>query len=461
MSKQTPSEMLESAIIKLIFNKPFFANMLIGMKREFTTKVPTLGGSVTDTVNLYVNPHFFASLNIEQQAEILCHEVLHVVNAHMVRFRDLEPTTFQNVDANGQPIKKTLGEHVEDMMNASTLNQAADYAINEFLPGLPKKFNMFSSDGEMIVEPDEIMDEKGNLTANPNAGKPIEAEPCLVDNLKKKFPNIEKHKHLEYYYEVLKEERQKQKQQGNQGGQGNPGGKSGKGQGKGNQCVIDDHSMWNEGDAQDSEYMLEKIKQTVQKAVEATGGREAGKIPGEVLEAIERLNYKAKDWKSDLQKFVARTAEILIESSRKTRNRRYGILYPGTKVFPKMHLACAIDTSGSMPTEALCQIWAELDRIHKNGVEITVIEADCQIHRVYKFDPKVPANVAGRGGTAYQPALDKAAELDVDGLIYFGDMDSADRPKKPKYPVLWAIYGNQKPPGNFGMSTKIEIKKKK
>jgi predicted metal-dependent peptidase len=126
-----------------------------------------------------------------------------------------------------------------------------------------------------------------------------------------------------------------------------------------------------------------------------------------------------------------------------------------------MHLACAIDTSGSMPTEALCQIWAELDRIHKNGVEITVIEADCQIHRVYKFDPKVPANVAGRGGTAYQPALDKAAELDVDGLIYFGDMDSADRPKKPKYPVLWAIYGNQKPPGNFGMSTKIEIKKKK
>ena len=70
------------------------------------------------------------------------------------------------------------------------------------------------------------------------------------------------------------------------------------------------------------------------------------------------------------------------------------------------------------------------------------------------------AKIKGRGGTAYQPAFDyfNASKDCVDGVIYFGDMDSADTPTKPSYPVLWAIVGNQNPPCEWGRKTTIEIK---
>jgi predicted metal-dependent peptidase len=68
--------------------------------------------------------------------------------------------------------------------------------------------------------------------------------------------------------------------------------------------------------------------------------------------------------------------------------------------------------------------------------------------------------VKGRGGTAYQPAFDFFNKIEIDGMIYFGDMDCFDTEeiKKPKYPVMWAIVGNQAPPADFGYKTKIELK---
>ena len=68
--------------------------------------------------------------------------------------------------------------------------------------------------------------------------------------------------------------------------------------------------------------------------------------------------------------------------------------------------------------------------------------------------------IKGRGGTAYNPALKKFKELEVDGVIYFGDGDCADKPEKPSYPVLWALYGNSPNPSDFGKVTRIEIKNK-
>lgn len=444
------AENLQAAIMKLIQNEPFFAAMLLNMTRNFVTRLPTLGVNVTDTVNLYVNPFFWNDLKQPERIELLKHEVYHVLNNHIGRYKDLEPNMFDGE-------KRQLKEVVQDMMKASTLNQAADYAINEYLPNLPKKFHLFNEQGDMIVQPDQMMDDQGNVIDNPDAGKPLEAQPLLVDNLAKQHPGLERRQNMEYYYDIL----QKKRKGGGGGGEGQPQKGKGQGQGKDGQGngTVDDHSIWYEGNP-DAEYVAEKIKQTVGKAMEQSN-MGIGTLPGDLAQMINALYYKPKDWRADLQRFVAKTSEIILESSRKIRNRRFGVLFPGIKVYPKLHLVTAWDTSGSMPDESLEQIWAECAKIHNMGVEITVIEADCVVHKVYKFDPKKPIKVNGRGGTAYQPALDKATEIDCDGLIYFGDMDMADQPKKPKYPVLWAIYGNQNPPAKWGWTTRIKINKKK
>jgi len=452
-------DLIQEAMMYLVHREPFFANLVMNMTRNYTTDIPTLGVNVTDTVNLYVNPHFWKNLKLTEQVDILKHECYHVINNHFARFADLEPEIFEERE-------KNLFEKVMDMQNAGVCNIAGDLAINEYLPNLPQKLNMFDKEGKMIVQPDTIPDPKNPQATipNPNAGKPVEGSLYFVNNLKKQFPKIENRKNMEYYYDIIKQEQQKQQQQGggqtitiSMPGNGGKGDKDGQGQG-GQQMILDDHSLWKKG-SQDKEFVTEKVKQVVNDAVERTGG--IGHVPSDVAEAVNHLNYIPKDWKSDLQKFVSRASEILSDTSRKRRNRRYGILYPGIVTYPKLTLAACVDTSGSMPTEALEQIAAELSRIAKNNVVIHVIEADCVVQNVWEFDEKKLKGFRGRGGTAYQPALDKAAELDVDGIIYFGDMDSADKPKKPRVPLLWAIYGKQNPPATWGSKTEIVITKKR
>lgn len=435
--------MISSAMVSLIQHEPFFANLLMNMTRTYTTDLPTLGVNITDTVNLYVNPFFWENLSLSEQVGVLKHECYHVINNHFTRFKDLEPDTY-----NGK--KKTLSEKIEAMENASICNRAADYSINEMLPNIPKEMKFFDKEGNAIVYPDVTLDAKGNEIPHPEAGKPVIGRPCLVEQLQKDLnPKIERHQHTEYYYEILKQDQKENK---------------GKGNGQPEVVLIDDHSIWSDGD-QDDEFTTEKVKQIVAKAVEQTGGREAGRIPSDVLTAIEALFYKPKDWKSDLQKFVAKTSEIIIETSRKSRNRRYGVIYPGVKIYPKLHLAVVIDTSGSIRDEELSQFVAEIDRITKNEVKVTVIECDAQVNNVYDFDAvRCVSNlkVTGRGGTMFKPAFDKATELKIDGLIYLtdGENGDGDQLKKPKYPVMWAILDGYKSHYTWGYKTNITVKKK-
>lgn len=436
-------ELLEKTIVELIFNEPFYANLIMNMRREITVEVPTLGVNVTDQVNLFINPYFFNSMTLAERVDVLKHEAHHVINNHFVRFRDIEPQVFENKN-------KSIFDRIQDMQKASLTNQAADFAINEYLPNLPRKVKMFNPDGEMVSVPKEIVDSQGNTIPNPDkdAGKPIEADLCFVSNLKKKYSDIKEKQNMEYYYEYLKE---KQNEDQNGGG------------GAGQMVVLDDHSMWHESDHTEDD-ITQKVKDVVNKAVEQTQDKDMGQLPAHVLTAIEKLNHVAKDWRQDIQRFVARSAELIIESTRKRRNRRYGIIHAGIKTFPKLHIAIALDTSGSVSDEEVTQFFTEIQRLHNMNVDLTIIECDSDVNKVYKFNPKKPFEVIGRGGTAFKPVFDRIEtdKMEIDGLIYFTDGECyGENIKKPKYPVLWALTPPFRLQGiDFGAQTKIEVKKK-
>lgn len=453
---------LTDAIVYLVRKQPFYAHLVQNMSRHITTQVggrplTTAGVNVTDTVNLFINPYFWNSLTVEEQAGVLVHEVHHVVNNHFGRMRDLEPTIFDDS-------KKDVSQVVESMVQMSDLNQAADAAINEHIPNLPKKFSMFDAEGNIIK------DEKG---------KPIKAEPVLAEKLAKQFKGMDRYQNMEYYYGFLKQERKKQKNQAkqNQCGSCDGTGKDkndpnsdcdsckGTGKKRGNTpATVDDHGVWQMGNP-DADYVKEKIKQVVDKAIDANGGRSAGNIPNELEQAINALYYQPKDWRSDLQRFVSRSMEVLIESSRKRRNRRYGTLYPGYRSYPKLHLAVCIDTSGSVADDELGQFFAEIDRIHKNDVKITVVEFDTKVNAVYNFDPKKEITVHGRGGTLFASALEECDKLDIDGIVFFTDGgDCGNNAKKPKVPLLWALTSNGSGyhcPYKWGSRTEIKVTRRK
>lgn len=495
-------ENLEKSIMSLIDDDPYYAELLLNFRRFYTTKVPTLGVNVTDEINLYVNPYFFNDLTKQGRVAVLKHECLHVIHNHFERFLDLEPKFYDK--------ERTNKERREDALNASLLNKAADYAINEYIRTLPEKVNMFDQKGNQIVFPDKMPDG----SPNPMAGKPVKGELLFVRKLKQKIKGVEHERTMEEYYEILKEEQEKQKgqqgqcgtcggkgsiggndkdgkgqkqqskdggngkndqqdQQDQQQGQGNGQGQpqQGQGQGGGSQpcpdchgqggMVLDDHGIWFEGE-QNPDAVTEKVKEVVNKAAEDCQDRKAGSIPGEILEAIDKLNHVPKDWRQDVQRFVARSAEILVESTRKKRNRRYGTLYPGIKTFPKLHIVTVFDSSASVQGEELNQFWAEMARLHKMEIKLTVIECDSKVQAVYEFDPKRKPEIYGRGGTAFIPAFEEAKKHDPDGLIYFTDGENweGDELKKPKFPVLWAILKGYKSHYDWGAKTTIEVRKR-
>ena len=88
---------IERAMMELVHHEPFYANLILNMKRYYDYNIPTIGVNVTETVNLYVNPHFWAGLSLEAQVDILKHECHHVINNHFVRFNELEPQALKKI----------------------------------------------------------------------------------------------------------------------------------------------------------------------------------------------------------------------------------------------------------------------------------------------------------------------------------------------------------------------------
>jgi len=380
--------------------KTFYAHFLMNMNIQWVGpkhQVQTMGVSITDKVNLYISPTFFNKLNTAQQGEVLEHEIEHIVFMHPLRAKDYISTE-----------KNAKGRH-------KCANIAMDANINENKPTLMK----FSEGFVTIARLNAQLKEIGSK-----------------DALDIKDP-------WEVHYEKLMKAAKENPDQGGEGsdGFGDP---------------VDDHSIWGESTA-NKEVAEGIIKNAANKAQASTG---AGNMPENMLREIANMNKSTVNWKRELRQFFTNALTYDFTKTRNRRNRRYGVVQPGRKKKPNLHIAVCVDSSGSVSDSSFTQFFAEIVEISEMGVEITVLDADCEVQSVYKFDKKKQVKRSGQGGTMYQPAITKAKELGVDGIIYFGDADSADTPVDPKLPFLWAIVGNQTAPGNFGRTIRVLEEKK-
>jgi len=456
--------LLDAAIMELISEERFYGELILNMRKEYTSRVPTMGVNITDTVNLFVNPDWYKLYKgkIADQVQFLKHECHHIMNNHFARDHDVEPELKPDKDK-----EIDFEAAFQRMLTADRLNVSQDMAIHEYLPDMPREIFVVDKDGKQVMEPEFVDDPKtGSKTKNPKFGKPMTTGICRVEDMQKHYqqlkkqgydvPAIDNRQAFEYYYHLLKNP---PKPPPGKGGQPPPGfgGSS-----------FDDHSIWDEGN-EDKEYVKEKIRQVVNKAVENSGG--IGKLPGDIVQMVETLNHVAKNWKQDLRKFPTMCAEANIEPSRKKRNRRYGILYPGCRIGEAARIVCAFDSSGSMCDEQLEQIAAELCAMVKNDIELIVIEFDDGIQNVFKMDePTLKLEVKGRGGTSFAPVFAhvKSPEFTqeygpIDGMIFFTDGGNYDTEEvlKPKYPILWALNEGCSVSYDWGMKTEIPITRRK
>lgn len=377
---------IEKAIHKLLLENDkkgndsiFYANLLLKMEIKENKDIPTAAVQIEEKVKLMYNPGFFNKISLSEVVAVLKHECGHVMYGHFNRLYD-------HPDFSKEKVRN--------------FNIAADLEINEYLDDIP-------------------------FFDNP------ETKRCVVNDLKKDFPNIKNNMTLEWYYKFLNEEMSKRGQNIN---------------------TTDDHDSWVVPSNKD--VTKEIIKKLLKETTESTKAM-AGNVPDQVKITIDSLSKSLVDWKKLLNIFINRQIKSKIESTKKRRNRRYGLKVPGYKQDEELILTAIIDTSGSVSKEAQSQFWNEMKKIHSLGVDINVIECDAKVHKIDKFNPKKKVEFTGGGGTLYQPALDAAKKLKSDGIIVFGDGDCFDKPTNPKIPVLWCLVGQSPNPTNFGKVARL------
>jgi predicted metal-dependent peptidase len=212
--------------------------------------------------------------------------------------------------------------------------------------------------------------------------------------------------------------------------------------------IHGDHSHWGipkdakgQVDAYGAETELDRM---IIQARERTPSKYHDTIPGEINALIDSLIESRKpkvDWRRTLRIFATNSRRTYIFSTMHRISKRYGTR-PGIKVKQFQKIAVAIDTSGSVSDTDLGIFFTEIDAMYKQGAEIVVIECDAEVQRTYNYKGQLPTEVAGRGGTEFDPVfafLRSNRLTHYDGCIYLTD-GCADEPTiRPPCPLLWVI----------------------
>ena len=428
------NEELEHATVYLIKKYRFYAEILNRLIINMTTDIDSMGVKITTKgVEVSINPWFLKSMTVPEQANVLMHECEHPLRDLVwgsERERAMCPEIYKD------PKTMTIAESCSLVTLNYLVNIAEDCAINETIHDLPVMIKHFNKDGTPKLDKD---------------GKHIQGAPITVKSLREMFPNekIENHQATEYYFSFLKKKRDN-------------GEFKGKNKDGTMLIPIDDHNHNAENAKEiDSKFAEAIVHKLMQEAKEATPGN----IPGHMEILLDKLGRSTHDWRKDVRMFRAHCATPQRRSTRKRRNRRYGLLYPGKKRTIRMHLVVAIDSSGSVNDRALAQLMAEIGALKELGIDITVIECDSRVNQVYRYNPNHVPKVKGRGGTDFNPVFDlieTAAFIDeygeVDGLIFQTDGgDYGPLVNKPDYPVLWALLPGCHSRYEWGRKTYIEV----
>lgn len=364
---------------------------------------------------IYFNPIIFLNLNIKQMESTIKHEILHIVSMHLIRAKEFK------------------GKY-----SKLAVNMAMDIVVNTYLDNLPpyavtldwinikfdlkllpfKTFEYYVEKIQTAIDlAEEITDDKDNDNDNEDSKDNLDYNSNKDDKIEDKY---------------------------------NP---------------ENTHDIWEES----SEIDEKTLKEFTEKFISSS---QKGTIPeylNSIISSIKNSNGELP-WNLYLKRLMG-----TVESNKKKiitrRNRRQPdrLDLRGELRSHKAKIAVAIDISGSISDEEFYQAVKEIIIIVKNyNNEITIIECDNEIRRVYKIksikDIRERLNI--RGETRFNPVFEYANNNKINLLVYFTDGKGEDKiialPRG--YKTLWVLSGKgdklslKEPYGEVKKLKNIEIK---
>lgn len=202
------------------------------------------------------------------------------------------------------------------------------------------------------------------------------------------------------------------------------------------------HDIWEAS----SEIEEQTLKEFTEKFIEAS---QKGTIPNYLESILSSLkNSKGElPWNLYLKRLMG-TVESNQKKTITRRNRRQPdrLDLRGQLRSHKAKIAIALDISGSISDEEFNQAIKEVLTIVKNyNHEITIIECDNEIRRVYKVKSikDIKARSTIRGGTRFTPVFEYVNTQNFNLLVYFTDGKGETKLLSiPRgYQTLWVISG--------------------
>ncbi len=213
---------------------------------------------------------------------------------------------------------------------------------------------------------------------------------------------------------------------------------------------LSDHNWESGSDAEDATAVAREL---INAAVGMMNDESRGLMPGYFMSDVEKINKPpVLSWQAILKKYVG----TITAGKRHTRmrlNRRQPERFDlsGTMDEKILKIVVAIDTSGSVSDHMIGMILNEIFAIlAKRKHEITVIECDAAVRRVYKAatPADIKQKVTGRGGTLFTPVIEYVNRNKYyrDALlIYFTDGEGErEIPRPLTYRNMWVIIGDKR-----------------
>jgi predicted metal-dependent peptidase len=397
---------------RLLVRFPFTGGFL--MRMEFVpVRDCRLRTAATDGERIFMDIAFCSTLSTEERLFVMAHEVWHCVLMHMLRCQTRDPPAFNvaaDMEVNRMLKKEGLKHPSKCLMPKAEWYELSAEEIYEHLRKRPKQGKQ-----EQDVQGTDTQDGDG-IGSDKQFDKHI-------------YPSTSS--------------------------------------GEDNTFAVTD--QWGEVGF-DKDYaplitkeLADKIRERIV-AVAQQIERTRGTIPEHLANIVRAALRPQIRWQEVLAQFVT----SCYGGSRRwlPPNRRHISqgLYLQSSRKERLQAAVAIDTSGST-TADLPQFFSELTSLLNTfgDYELTVMQCDCEIQNVEKFDAYNPFHPTdwkayGHGGTDFRPPFVYVAEhseIEPSCLIYITDGCGPAPDNPPPYPVLWILTGDGEKPAPWGWDLRL------
>ncbi len=395
---------LDPHLIKLMWDEPFFSNILRSVTKVRSESIPTAGVLAKDgDIKMWWNPGFVAGLTSKQVKGLLKHEAYHLVFEHTTTRRQ-EPHIIHNY--------------------------ATDLAINSLIP-------------------EEELPEGGLIPGNAFAELTDEQKEQMGEERVRKYEAVSakiasfpKEMSSEWYFARLLEDEEVSDaiQNPGQPGEGEPG----EGNGPAMPGSMDDHEGWDELSDQDRELVKGRVKKALEDAIQkADSSNGWGSVGAGAREKLRELVSKEIPWQSVLKKFCGMTRRANRHSNVRRLNRKYTGIHPGVERGYTSSIAVYIDQSGSVGNDDLELLFAELRNLAKR-TEFTVYHFDTAVDEAsetkWRKGRTPPVHRTRCGGTDFTAPTKHANKnaSKFDGYLILTDGEAYD-PGPSKLKRGWVI----------------------